>query len=67
MSEKLSRIFDYQRFAGNKKLEKMINETQEKYAMGTELALSEADLAMVFGGKKNLDVTDKSLVKDKEK
>lgn len=43
MENKLRKIFDYQRFEGNGRLEKLISETESRYAN----ALSDDDLAFV--------------------
>ena len=43
MEKKLKMLFDYQRFEQNAKLEKLILETENRYAM----ELSEEDLSLV--------------------
>ena len=43
MENKLKILFDYQRFEKNEKLEKLINETESRYAAG----LSDDDLSFV--------------------
>ena len=48
MEKKLTRLFDYQRFEKNEKLEKLIKQTEERY--GTEL--SDELLSMAAGGLK---------------
>ena len=48
MEKKLKRLFDYQRFEKNEKLEKLIKQTEERY--GTEL--SDELLSMTAGGLK---------------
>ena len=52
MNRKLLQIFDYQRFSRNKDLQKLINETNERYDLGSEFALAEGSLALVSGGKR---------------
>ena len=44
MEKKLKKLFDYQRFEQNAKLEKLIQETESRYAK----ELSEEDLSLVF-------------------
>ena len=43
MEKKLKKLFDYQRFEQNAKLEKLIQETENRYAK----ELSEEDLSLV--------------------
>ena len=43
MEKKLKKLFDYQRFEQNAKLEKLIQETESRY----EKELSEEDLSLV--------------------
>lgn len=43
MEKKLKKLFDYQRFEQNDKLEKLIHETESRYAKG----LSDDDLSFV--------------------
>ena len=43
MEKKLKKLFDYQRFEQNAKLEKLIQETESRYAK----ELSEEDLSLV--------------------
>lgn len=43
MEQKLKKLFDYQRFEKNEKLEKLIRETESRYAK----ELSDDDLALV--------------------
>ena len=43
MENKLKKLFDYQRFEQNEKLEKLIHETENRYASG----LSDDDLSFV--------------------
>lgn len=43
MEKKLKKLFDYQRFEQNEKLEKLIYETENRYAK----ELSEEDLSLV--------------------
>ena len=43
MEKKLKKLFDYQRFEQNTKLEKLIQETENRYAK----ELSEEDLSLV--------------------
>lgn len=43
MENKLNKLFDYQRFEGNKRLEKLIAETEARYAA----QLSDDDLSFV--------------------
>ena len=43
MEKKLKKLFDYQRFEQNDKLEKLIHETESRYAKG----LSDDDLSLV--------------------
>ena len=43
MNKKLKMLFDYQRFEQNEKLEKLIQETESRYAK----ELSEEDLSLV--------------------
>ena len=43
MENKLNKLFDYQRFEQNEKLEKLIYETESRYAKG----LSDDDLFLV--------------------
>lgn len=43
MEKKLKKLFDYQRFEQNAKLEKLIRETESRYAK----ELSEEDLSLV--------------------
>lgn len=43
MENKLKKLFDYQRFEQNDKLEKLIHETESRYAK----ELSEEDLSLV--------------------
>lgn len=43
MENKLRKLFEYQRFENNSRLEKLINETESRYAA----ALSDGDLFMV--------------------
>ena len=43
MEKKLNKLFDYQRFEKNEKLEKLIRETESRYAN----ALSEDELSLV--------------------
>ena len=51
MIEKLlTRLFDYQRFERNKKLERIITEIIEKYEP-SNCYISEGDLLLVAGGK----------------
>lgn len=47
---KLSNLFDYQRFERNKDLQRIINNVQERYDTGAVL-LSEAELSFAVGGK----------------
>ncbi len=47
---KLSNLFDYQRFERNKDLQRIINNVQERYDTGAVL-LSEAELSFAAGGK----------------
>ena len=43
MEKKLKKLFDYQRFEKNERLEKLIRETESRYAK----ELSDADLSLV--------------------
>lgn len=43
----LSKLFDYQKFEGNEKLAKMIEETESKY--GTKLSLEDLDRVSAAG------------------
>ena len=43
----LSRLFDYQKFEGNEKLAKLIEETESKY--GTKLSLEDLDRVSAAG------------------
>lgn len=43
MENKLNKLFDYQRFEGNKRLEKLISEAESRYAA----QLSDDDLSFV--------------------
>lgn len=47
---KLSNLFDYQRFERNKDLQRIINNVQERYDTEAVL-LSEAELSFAVGGK----------------
>lgn len=47
-NKKLSKLFDYQKVAGNSHLDKLISETEERYAMA-ELDMD--DLGMVNAAK----------------
>lgn len=46
MENKLSRLFDYQKFASNPDLEKVIRGVEEKYSLNKQ-ALSDDDLEFV--------------------
>ena len=45
MEDKLRKLFDYQRFAGNLRLQDVINETERRYSEGE--ALSDDDMFFV--------------------
>lgn len=47
---KLTSLFDYQRFERNKDLQRVINNVQERYDTGAVL-LSETELSFAAGGK----------------
>lgn len=47
---KLSNLFDYQRFERNKDLQRVINNVERKYDSGAVL-LTEAELSFAAGGK----------------
>lgn len=50
MEEKLRRLFDYQKFAQNRNLQRVINAVDEKYERGIEL-ISDTALSFAVGGK----------------
>ena len=62
MKDKLSKLFEFQRFEKNKDLQKLIDETEERYAYQENL-LDEASLSFVAGGKKS----EEELKNDKDK
>lgn len=51
----LSKLFDYQKFEGNEKLAKLIEETESKY--GTKLSLEDLDRVSAAGEPGSLGTT----------
>ena len=64
MSDKLSRIFDFQRFSRNEKLQSLIDETSRRYELAEEYIMSDTSLAFVAGGRKTTDEEEQK--KDQE-
>lgn len=57
MEKKLSRLFDYQRFAKNANLQKIISDTERRYE-GVAVLLEDEHLSFAAGGReivRNLD------------
>ncbi len=62
MENKLTKLFEFQRFEKNKQLDKIIRDVQDKYPESSYL--DETALSLVAGGKKSEDEFKK---KDEEK
>ena len=58
---KLSRLFDYQRFAGNKRLQALLDDTEERFSY----ALSDDDLEWVSAAGDETEKKDKDDDDDK--
>ena len=65
MEKKLKKLFDYQRFSNNKELQKMINDTEERYP--EKVAIADEVLNFAFGGRKEVDEKIAKEVEDRLK
>lgn len=57
---KLSQLFDLQRFAGNKELEDVINETHSRYGDNNIIELGDAELELAVAGVGNGDTKEQT-------
>ena len=62
MEKKLKRLFDYQRFSNNKELQRMIDDTLERYP--EKVAITDEVLNFAFGGKKEVDEDITKILED---
>ena len=58
MEDKLRRLFDYQRFAKNRELQKIITDTQSRFDEAA-VYLEDESLSLAYGGSEDLNVEEK--------
>ncbi|MBQ6492759.1 MAG: hypothetical protein IJI92_02715 [Erysipelotrichaceae bacterium] len=68
MENKLRKLFDYQRFAQNDDLKKMIRDCEDRYVFSDVQILPDVELSMATGGKKDLTADEElaEVLKNKE-